>query len=205
MADGFKYYAGVDVTSNYVSNGVSQTNGKPALQGYLEIAKNGFYAGTWLSRVDFGTNDSVEIDLYLGYRNRFDSGFFLDIGYAQYLYNDSGSCCGEIKLTGIYPIMENMGLEGYLAYDPVAHNLNKSATLAYAATEQFGLSATYGESDFNNTEHWQIGASYAFTNHLSAGLAYYGAQSGDEGLVFTLSLATTQDSFARLLAAPFGR
>lgn len=205
LADGVTFYAGVDATSDYISNGVSQTGGKPALQAYIEVDSNGFYAGTWLSQVDFGTNDNVEIDLYLGYRTRFDSGFYLDVGYAHYFYDDSGSCCGELKLTGVYPVLENMGLEGYLAYDPVAENFNKRATLAYAVTEQFGLSAAYGKTDFNNNEYWHVGASYAFSNFVSASLAYHGAQTGDEGLVFTLSLATTQDSFARLLAAPFGR
>jgi uncharacterized protein (TIGR02001 family) len=209
LAEGVTFYAGVDATSDYVSNGISQTGGKPALQAYLEVDANGFYAGTWLSNVDFGTNDDVEIDLYLGYRTRFDSGFYLDVGYAHYFYDDSGnccgSCCGEVKLAGVYPILKNLGLEGYLAFDPVTDNLNKRATLAYALNDQLGLSAAYGETDSNKNQYWQVGASYAFTDYLSADVRYHGAQSGDEGLVLTLSLATTQQSFARLLAAPFGR
>jgi uncharacterized protein (TIGR02001 family) len=199
------YSLGVDYTSNYISNGVTQTRGKPALQAFIEADINGFYAGTWMSRVDFGTDDSVEVDLYLGYRTTFANEFYLDVGYAHYLYDDTGECCGEFKLTGAYPIMKDLGLVGYVAYNPRSGDFNKSVTLAYAINDKFGLSGKYGKTDFNNNLYWYVGGSLAINEFLSGSIHYHGAQTGNEGLVFTLSLATNQSNFARLLTNPFGR
>jgi len=203
-ADELSYSAGLDYTSNYVSNGVTQTNGKPAIQAYLEVDLNGFYAGSWISAVDFGTSDNLEVDLYVGYRTSFANEFFLDVGYAQYLYDETGNCCGEFKLTGAYPILEDLGVVGYVAYNPQSGDFNKSVGLAYAFNDQFAISGKFGKTDFNNNEYWEIGASLAFNDILSGQVAYHGAQSGDEGLVFTLSLATDQSNFARLVTNPFG-
>ena len=203
-ADEISYNAGMDYTSNYVSNGVTQTNGKPTLQAFVEAKLNGFYAGTWISGVDFGNGDELEVDLYLGFRTTFENDLFLDVGYAQYLYDDTGNCCGEFKLTGAYPILEDLGLVGYVAYNPKSGDFNKSVTLAYAFNDQFGISGKYGKTDFNDNEYWQVGASMAFTEIISGGVVYHGAETGDEGLVFTLSLATDQSNFARLLTNPFG-
>lgn len=203
-AGDLNYSAGLDYTSNYVSNGVTQTNGKPAVQAFYELDMNGFYAGTWISGVDFGNGDNLEVDLYLGYRTTFASEFYLDVGYARYLYDNSGDCCGEMKLTGAYQIVRDLGLVGYVAYNPDSGDFNKSVTLAYEVNDRFGLSGKYGKTDFNNNEYWQVGASLAFNDLLSGKVVYHGAETGDEGLVFTLSLATNQSNFARLLTNPFG-
>ena len=68
----------VALTSDYVFRGVSQTDGKPALQGGIEFAsEGGFYAGAWGSNVswlsDLSTtaapiSSSLELDVYGGYR-----------------------------------------------------------------------------------------------------------------------------------------
>lgn len=56
--------------SDYVWRGVTQTDGKPAAQ--LDVAlthSSGFFAGMWLSNVDFGEDDGVniEVDPYIGW------------------------------------------------------------------------------------------------------------------------------------------
>lgn len=201
-AQDFSYYGGFTLTSNYVSNGVTQSNDKPALQGYLEMRANGFYLGTWLSTVELGTDD-VEIDLNIGYRKLFDNDVFLAFGYSRYLYNDTGDCCGEFKLWAGYTLWGKLGVNGYLAYNPEADALNKSLTLGYAPTDKLGFSTTYGESDGSGTEYWDAGLSYALTDALSADLRYFGARTGDTGVVLSLTLATEQNSFVRLLASPF--
>lgn len=199
------FLAGITATSDYVSNGVSQTDGKGALQAYLEYTGNGFYLGSWMSNVEIG-DDRLEVDLYAGYRHRFANGLFLDLGYARYLYNASGDCCGELKLTAVYPLFDNtLGLEAYGAYDPESHGSNLRVTAAYEVTGQLGLSAAFGRTSLNDNAYWDAGGSFAFNDTVSADLRYYGAQSGDAGLVFALSFATEQGSFRRLLAAPFAR
>jgi len=205
MSQEISYYAGISATSNYVSNGITQTSGNPAIQPYLEMEYAGFYAGTWLSNVDFGTGDHVEIDLYLGYRTTLAEKLYVDVGYARYFYDDSGDCCGELKLTAVYPILPNLAVEAYLAYDTQSHNLNKRGKIAYKINDQLAVSGRYGETESNDNEYWDVGGSYAFNEKWSADLRYYGAETGDEGVVFTLSLATSQSTFSRLFVNPFTR
>lgn len=202
---GVSYLFGVDIVSNYVSNGVTQSDGKPAIQPYFEVGLNGFYAGTWMSNVDFGDNDDWEIDLYLGYRNLLANDLFIDVGYARYLYDHSGDCCGEAKLTLGYPLTDQFGVTGYVAYNPESENFNRNMTLAYEPTPEFGFAAIYGYSDSYAHEYWSVGASYTFDEIWSAGLKYEGSGSGDEGLVFRISLGNLQTPLVRLLGAPFQR
>ena len=86
--------ANVGIFSQYIFRGISQTAGKPALQGGFDYAHaSGFYAGTWASNVswleDFGayTRSSLEWDFYGGYKANFgDSDFFYDVGTIYYYY-----------------------------------------------------------------------------------------------------------------------
>jgi uncharacterized protein (TIGR02001 family) len=201
--NGVTYLFGIDLVSNYVSNGVTQSDGKPAIQPYFEIGLNSFYVGTWMSNVDFGDDDDWEIDLYLGWRKLLANDLYVDLGYARYIYDASGDCCGEIKLTLNYPLGDQLGVTGYLAYDPVAENLNRRMTLDWEPRPDFGIAAEYGYSDSYAHEYWNIGASYTFGDYWSVGLGYEGAGRGDEGLVLRLSLGNLQTPLARLLAAPF--
>lgn len=61
--------ASLGVVSNYIWRGVTQTDGKPAVQGSLDYAhSSGFSAGTWVSNVDFGDDQTnYEIDFYAGF------------------------------------------------------------------------------------------------------------------------------------------
>ncbi len=94
------FSAGVTITSNYMSRGVTQSDDGPALQFYGEVEASGFYAGIFGSNVDLGT-DQLEIDLYGGYRFSLQA-LSLDIGYARYFYDDTGNCCGEVYLLASY-------------------------------------------------------------------------------------------------------
>src|SRR5258708_7371651 len=75
----------VGLFSQYIFRGLTQTSGKPALQGGADYAhSSGLYVGTWLSNVSWisdtaiqsgGTagarNSSLEWDMYGGYKNTF--------------------------------------------------------------------------------------------------------------------------------------
>lgn len=95
-AQDFGIYWGGTITSDYISRGVTQTQNRPAFQPWVEVESNGFYAGLWASNVRFGgvDPDRVEVDIYGGYRWSIENTSF-DVGYARYLYNSSGDCCGE--------------------------------------------------------------------------------------------------------------
>jgi uncharacterized protein (TIGR02001 family) len=88
--------ANVGVFSQYVFRGLAQTNQRPAVQGGADYAHaSGFYAGTWLSNVSWfpdtnaGNSNSLEWDLYGGFRKSWDNGFSADAGYLRYEYPGS--------------------------------------------------------------------------------------------------------------------
>jgi len=83
--------ANITLTSDYVFRGVSQSQNGPAIQGGFDYAHaSGFYVGTWGSNVDwvsqgYKTNNSMEIDLYGGYKGSMgDVGY--DVGVITYYY-----------------------------------------------------------------------------------------------------------------------
>ena len=96
--------ANVGLTSDYVFRGISQTSGKPALQGGLDYAHAiGLYAGVWGSNVswisDFnaGVSSSLELDTYFGFRNTLDNDFSYDVGFLRYNYPASNYPAGVTK------------------------------------------------------------------------------------------------------------
>lgn len=52
----------VGVVSQYVFRGLSQTDGKPAVQGGFDYAHaSGFYLGTWLSNISWFTDQNAGV------------------------------------------------------------------------------------------------------------------------------------------------
>ncbi|MFC3092753.1 hypothetical protein DRW07_00870 [Alteromonas sediminis] len=89
----------VTFASDYLFNGVSQTDEKPALQFSLDYAdESGWYVGTWSSNVDFGDGTDYEVDVYAGYGGEFESGITYDVSLLYYAYF-GGSTSSE----GSYP------------------------------------------------------------------------------------------------------
>ncbi len=82
----------VALTSNYKFRGQDQDTSrtrafKPAIQGGFDYAfgESGFYVGNWNSSVDFIARNSIESDIYGGYK--FKAGpFDLDVGVLTYVY-----------------------------------------------------------------------------------------------------------------------
>ena len=81
--------ANVSVTNNYIWRGLTQTTNDAAVQGGIDYAdESGFYAGTWVSNVNYGADDvySYEHDLYFGFSGEAE-GFTYDVGYLYYNYD----------------------------------------------------------------------------------------------------------------------
>jgi uncharacterized protein (TIGR02001 family) len=89
----------VDLTTDYVFRGFSQTDENPALQGEFDATYNIFYLGIWGSNLNFGAAQtanpavfediaSLEIDWYGGIRPTWQ-GFTFDIGDIYYSYPNS--------------------------------------------------------------------------------------------------------------------
>jgi uncharacterized protein (TIGR02001 family) len=83
----------VALVSDYLYRGISQTGGKPALQGGFDYAhSSGFYAGLWGSNVSWlgpslgASSSSLELDTYAGFKGGFAGDFSYDVGYLRYNY-----------------------------------------------------------------------------------------------------------------------
>lgn len=83
-----EFSANVTLATDYTFRGVSQTQETGAVQGGFDAAwDSGFYAGTWMSNVDYAGSTAVtEQDLYGGYVFDLGEDMSLDIGYIYYIY-----------------------------------------------------------------------------------------------------------------------
>lgn len=117
MADDYTLVPNVGLVSDYLVRGISQTSGKPAVQGGLDFTHNsGVYLGVWGSNIswitDFGATGTanLELDTYGGYRGAFASDFSYDVGYIRYNYLGSYT---PIPLTAKADTHEVYGSLGY--------------------------------------------------------------------------------------------
>lgn len=93
--------ANVTMATDYLFRGVSQTNGMNAIQGGFDIATDsGFYAGTWASNVDYGTDSNTEMDVYIGFAGQISEEVGYDVRYINFDYaGDSEFDYQEIALS----------------------------------------------------------------------------------------------------------
>jgi uncharacterized protein (TIGR02001 family) len=90
------YTANVDITTEYVFRGFSQTAGKPAVQGGFDATCGIFYAGVWASSLDFGalapdtTVATTEMDWYAGIKP-VTGRITWDLGVIYYTYPGSAN------------------------------------------------------------------------------------------------------------------
>jgi len=94
----------IGLYSQYIFRGLTQTNGKPAVQGGIDLThSSGLYAGAWASNISWlrdptgeGVSDAgssyykkdghLELDIYGGYRYTFANGVGIDVGALRYQY-----------------------------------------------------------------------------------------------------------------------
>ena len=85
-----QFSANIGAVTDYRFRGISQTLGKPALQGGLDYAhSSGLYVGTWASTVskDSYTNGKgLEVDIYAGWKKEVAKDWTIDVGALYYWY-----------------------------------------------------------------------------------------------------------------------
>lgn len=185
FAQSLSFSGGLTLTSNYMSRGVTQSDDRPALQGYVELDANGFYAGLFASTVRLAP-DNLEVDLYAGYRWSVNNASF-DVGYARYWYDDSGDCCGEI-----YALFEldasPASFFGGLYYDPDnGGSLNDiHLGVGYSFAANWSVSATAGRTPAGG-RYGILGVDYTFNDNFSVGAAYHITNQQDDQFVVSVN------------------
>lgn len=133
-----------------------------------------FYAGLWATNIDFGTSDDSLFELYVGYYDEPESGFFYDISYSRFYLNDAGCDSAAIIAKAGGPLSDRISLEAGLEYNTDFETLGKELTVNYEATDKLGLAATVGQSETFDHNYWSVGGSYAFNDNVSFDLTYHG-------------------------------
>jgi uncharacterized protein (TIGR02001 family) len=150
---------GFSVVSEYVAGGFEQSDG-PAFQPWVEVEhSSGFYYGLWASNVDgptLGTADSVEVDVYAGYRGSAGAVSY-DIGYFRYLYDDSGDCCGELILNLGYSIGDRLSMNTVLFWDPETDGAAIQQKASFDLGNDFSVSGDVKARNNGGHTSWTLG------------------------------------------------
>ena len=153
----------VDIASEYIFRGLTQTNKDPALQGGIEIDHvSGFYAGAWgsniswlsdLTKLGYGdVSSSLELDGYIGYRFKFTEAWGLDFGLYTYYY------------PGDYPggFTSPNTTEVYVALSYAIASLKYSHTLSNA----FGIAGTKNSGYLDLSANWEFTPGWVLNGHV---------------------------------------
>ncbi len=181
------FSANIGVASNYIWRGVTQTNDQAAVSGGVDYSHDsGFYAGTWISNVDFSSIDNTttppspvsgtnfEQDWYLGYG--FTAGpVDLDVGYILYTYpvGDDKLDFGEVYVNASWQWLTA----------GIAYNTNKED--GDADTGDIYLYAS-GEFDVNGVGLGFVIGSYDIAGGSDSDYIHYGVSMSKSD--FTLAL-----------------
>ncbi|WP_219215885.1 TorF family putative porin [Variovorax boronicumulans] len=194
--------ANVALTSNYKFRGQDQDSSKskavkPAIQGGFDYAfgETGWYVGNWNSSVDWLPGNSIESDLYGGYKFS-AGGIGWDLGALTYIYpgNKNGNTT-ELYAAGSYgPLTlkyshtiskdyfgwagENSG-SGLKGQNTGYLNLGFAQEVAPSLTLKANIGYTRFASDIKdlgvpNYVDYAVGVSYDF----GSGVALYGGVQG---------------------------
>ena len=138
-----QFSTNIGAVTDYRFHGVSQTLGKPALQGGLDYAhSSGLYIGTWLSTVSkdsFPHGNGLEVDVYAGWKNEFAKDLTVNLGVLYYYSGatdytfGAGTTAANAKSGNKY---NNTELYAGLSYKWL------SAKYYYATSNYFGASST---------------------------------------------------------------
>jgi uncharacterized protein (TIGR02001 family) len=172
----------VALVTDYLYRGISQSGGKPAIQGGFDYAHpSGFYIGAWGSSISWlgdesiASNAGLELDTYLGFKNSFATDFNYDVGFLRYNY-PGVYAPGATKAD----TNEIYGLIGW-----------KWITLKYSDS----LGDTFGVSNASGTSYIDLSASYTLEGSGVTLGAHYGDQKYKGSTADTLAAAGADPSY----------
>lgn len=210
---------GLAGTSDYVSRGITQSDSRPAIQGYIEPTYGIFYANIWSSNVDFGDDfRGAEIDITGGVRPKFGD-LSLNMGWVHYLYTGNISPdYGELFGKADYKLTDKVVLGARVWFAPDFNQSGKNATFPVLGakvllTDKLSAYAGVGYQFFEDPNAfedlaWTAGLSYVWKS-LTFDVRYWDtdlsnnacvARSGfsdgcDARVVGTISFDTTWTDF----------
>ena len=150
--------ANVALTTNYIFRGQTQNNEDPALQGGFDFEHgSGFYLGVWGSNVDFGGDESTELDFYGGWG--FEVGSVsLDFGLTLFRFF-GGDDASDSDIEEAYAGISAYGFDLYYfaGLDEATDNVELS--YGFDITENVSLGFTVGDWDVIAEEYYSASIS----------------------------------------------
>lgn len=200
--------------SEYVRDGIKQSNAKPVLQlGGLYSSQLGFYGGTWLSGIERGSPDSTrfEIDGFAGWYIPFTSFLAVDLGYNYATFTGDPDTEKQAYGEGFFNLLLNdettlgyrladdyMGSGEALQTLELAHTINSGEFGFELSTRQYRYLKTtddvnWGSKNRNNYFHFRLGVARNYFDH-NLGLSFEKTNLSSQfdastQLVFTYSRA----------------
>lgn len=193
----------VTAVSDYLFRGISQTSQDPALQAGAEYGSaDSWYVGAWgsnvswlsdLSTPDYPISNSLEVDLYAGWRIPLNADWKLDLGLYTYYY--PGDYARGI--TRPYTTEGYVGISWSILSLKYSHAFTNafgfadskhSDYLDLSANWEFSpswvLNAHVGHQRIKNFSaadytDWKIGITKNFDNGISVALGYYDTNGDD--------------------------
>ena len=174
-------YADVSVTttlvSDYLFNGLSQTNDEPTLQGSVDWWNDsGWYAGSFASGVDYGQGTDYEVDFYAGHTGNISASIAYDVGVARYLYL-GGDDSSAFNYTEAYVALNynetriqvwytddyfGVGARHYIVALSQGYQLNDSVYLTFQVDRSTSLDPNIYSWDTNDDDYTHLKAEAAF-------------------------------------------
>lgn len=208
----------VAVVSDYRFRGISLSGGDLAVQGGIALNHtSGFYAGVWASSLEeTPVYGSVEADLYAGWTGPVAAGLTADVGLTYYSYPDGS--VGHANYFEPYaaitktlgPVSAKLGVAYAWKQDALGADDNlylyTDWTLGVPNTP-ISIAAHLGHADGAQSPRlltgsgtdggwdYSLGATYAITSNLSAGVSYVGVDGAaindlsDDAVVGTLKFS----------------
>lgn len=154
------FSSNVALTSNYVFRGMTQTFGKPAIQGGFDYSHaSGVYVGTWASSVSptqYNNGAGMEWDIYGGFKKSFGD-FTGDLGVLAYVYPGAKIVAAD----GATTKYDTTEIYGALSY--------KMFTLKYShavSNKFFGLPDADGSGYVDLSANFDLGSDFTLVTHL---------------------------------------
>ena len=130
-------------TTDYVYRGLSQSRGKPALQGEIHYQGNAWTAGVWASTIDLnaGPGATVEIDAYAGWIWSLDEDWNATVNLTHYFYpNDRRELRYDYD-----EVTASLGYQarffGTVGWSPNTSKYSRGVTATHESATSYELSA----------------------------------------------------------------
>lgn len=192
--DEWKISGEITATTDYISKGISKTDGNPALQAGWTAARGDFYVTPWISNADFGPGADAEIKLTTGWAPE-AWGYEWDWAVIGKAFPGTVAGVDDTMVEFQGAVKRSVGpadLRFLVNYTPDNYGASEQAWWTEAtggwkfspktrASGSVGYREQDGGADY---WAWNLGVNYKLTEKLAADVRYYDTNGHEFGDVY---------------------